>query len=59
MPNYTVTLTETVVITYDEVEIDAEDKESAVQQARELAEEGNLTVDSQDTNYTGEASLID
>jgi|HubBroStandDraft_4_1064222.scaffolds.fasta_scaffold48326_5 hypothetical protein len=58
MPKYTVTLTETVVTTYDEVEIEADDKETAIQQARELAEEGNLTIDDQDTNYTGEATLI-
>jgi hypothetical protein len=59
MPKYTVTLTETVVTTYDEVEIEADDKESAIQQARELAEEGNLIVDDQGTNYTGEATVIE
>jgi hypothetical protein len=60
MPKYTVMLTKTHTTTYDPVEIEAATKEDAIDEAKGLADLGELTVeeDGEHGAYTGEATLI-
>jgi hypothetical protein len=59
MAKYLLSGTATTVVTYTDVEIDADSEDEAKQTAEEMATDGTLTADdSASTEYTFTASLI-
>jgi hypothetical protein len=58
MPKFNVVLTCTAITIYDSVEVEAEDEASAQAIAQEMADEGELSEDSTNEEYSSQITTI-